>query len=225
MQHQNIVRFFRSFCSKNENRVKLLKPNYYDNGYIVASDGNMLVMMHEPEFDKSDCLDSQLGAWGVLNPLSDYYEGINKPIGILKVSDFEDVFLEIQKLPEYQYKYDSCSSCEGEGKIFCDCCGNHYECRNCDGDGEVVVGKEKNGYFKFPDDHRINVNGVSLSLKVTNKLFENLKIIDAKELEVFERFDGFRIFYRVKETNIYILQMGLLESEFEKTYDINLTSN
>lgn len=223
MKHPNIVRLFRSFCSDNEKRINLTKPNYYENGYIVATDAHILVMMHDPEFDKSDCFDSQLEAWDVLTAFSDFYQGVKPPIGTLKLSDFEDVFCQIQKLPEYKDKYAQCPSCDGEGKICCDCCGHHYECEKCDGDGEVVVGKEENGHYRFPDDHRFIVNRVGLGLIATNKICENLKLIDAKELEVFESPDDFRMFYRVKGTNIYMLQMGLTNTNNPTIYDIKLS--
>lgn len=224
MQHPNIVKFFRSFCSNDYNRVDLTKPNYYDNGYVVATDAEILVIMHDPEFDKSDCFNSRLDAFSVLSPFSVCYQGKRYPIGTLKLSDFEDVFVQIQKLPEYENKYADCPICNGEAVVECDCCGHESDCENCDGEGVVVVGKDETGHYRFPDDHRFVVNGVSLGLRVTNKLCEKLKLIDAKELEVFDGMDNCRIFYRVKDTNIYILQMGLMDSDNTTTYDIKLTS-
>lgn len=225
MQHPNTVTLFRSFCTEDNYRIDLTKPNYYKNGYVVATDGHILAMMYDPEFDKSDCFDSRINAFAILSRFYDYYEGKVKPIGTLKLSDFEDVIIQIQKLPEYENKYADCPNCEGEGIVECNCCGHENDCEKCGGEGEVIVGKEENGYYKFPELEAFTVNGASLGLRVTNKLCENLKLIEAKELEVFKNIDDFRVFYRVKDTNIYILQMGLAYTELEKKYEINLTLN
>lgn len=209
MTNETLRKFIFSFCSDNEFRDTLVKPNYYDNGYIAASDSTALVFTHAPDFDKTDCLDSKLGIWNIVEPFSKFYEKKGNPIGILDFSQIKTVLSNISMLPEYKDKFKQCSECGGWGNIECDCCGQDRPCEECEGEGEIKVGKEETGYYKYPDDQYFMIDGKPFGITAMGKLSERLSLIDAHELEVFENIKLDRIFFRIKGTDIYILQMGI----------------
>lgn len=215
MKHPNLKKFMYSFCLPFSYMEGLHKPNYYDNGYIVSSDSSILAMVHDPEFDKKDCLNSKLAAWGVLSPFANMYEGEVLPIGKIEISEINRIYDEIKKLPEYEDMYKDCSDCDGSGVVECDCCGQESDCETCDGEGELVCGKGETGSWKFPEDEILVINDIWLGLSTTYKLLESLKLIDAVELEIYENIKYDRIFYRVKDTDIYILQMGVVHREYK----------
>lgn len=226
MAHPNLRKFIFSFCSEDiVYRNDLCKPNYYDNGYIIATDSYSMVMMHSPDFRKKDCYDNKLKAFHVLDPLNKFYEGNEPPIGNFKTSDLGDIFEKIKKIPEFEDTYKECKLCQGTGSIECDCCGNEKECEDCEGEGEIKCGKEETGYYKFPDDEFIKINNIFLRLDVSNKIYESLKMIDAEELEVFDIENTDRLFFRIKDTNIYILQMGVNSSSLAIKHKIILLNN
>ena len=215
MTNETLRKFIFSFCSDNLLRETLTKPNYYDNGYVAASDSTALVFTHAPDFDKTDCLNSKLGIWQILEPFSKFYEKNEKSIGILDFSQIKDVLSNISMLPEYQDKYKECSECDGHGTVECDCCGKESDCEECDGEGEVVCGKEETGYYKYPDDQYFMIDGQPFGFSAMGKISERLSLIDVKELEVFDRVSNDRAFFRVKGTDIYILQMGIYRDDLE----------
>jgi hypothetical protein len=216
MNKELLNKFIRSFCSDDEIRVNLTKPNYYDNGYIAASDSSSLVLLHAPDFDKTDCFDSKVGIWEVLNPYSKFYEGQVNPIGVIDFSQIKTVLSNITMLPEYKDKYKECSECDGHGTVECSCCCNEADCDECDGDGEVKVGQEETGYYKYPDDECFIIDGCPLGMTAMGKLSDRLSIMDVKELELFETVKKDRIFFRIKGTDIYVLQMGIYHEYIEE---------
>lgn len=219
-QHPKFEEFINSFCGTDDLRNQLWKPIYYESGWVASTDSYSLLWTKFPEYkDKEGIYQYSKGegpnAEAVLVDFFSMYTGQRQPLGKISIDFFENIFKEIETNPEYRDKYKECRECDGIGTIECGCCGNESECDECDGEGEVKCGKEETGYHIYPNDHAIDILGVTFSLNKIKELLDRLSLVEVKELEVFET-NSLRFFSRIPNSNTYILIMGLYDSREEK---------
>jgi len=79
--------------------------------------------------------------------------------------DFEPIEKWFETVPMYPV-YQNCSRCDGEGTVYCSCCQNESECRDCGGTGR---GKKIGEVPRYSD--RYEIDGVGFSYKNLYRLF------------------------------------------------------
>jgi len=219
----NYVPFVLSFCSKDEIRSNLRKPVHYEDGFVFAANTTVLLAFNDQNFH--NLTESKL--FGSIPSLPDgrnkrvfdgYESLMNKDavsLGEIKMADVDKVLEQIrQEYPEYRYKYDNCTKCKGEGRMYCDCCENHYDCSMCDGEGTIIVSyNSTNGYFKYPFDQVFIVKDRMYSISVMASISESLKLVGADTLDVLAvNQDVNKIFTRIKDSEFYLVIMGLSDN-------------
>lgn len=222
------VRFVESWISKDNWRDNISKPVCYSTGWVCSTNSYKLLWLYDEEYVKNENVHDHskgngVDATNVMSGYSKFYESDSKPMGKIKLSDIEKIYEEIKMIPEFDKKYKECYSCEGHGTVECDCCGHETECDDCDGEGQVECGEEENGEFKYPENHYITINGVHLSLYEMRELIDNLKFVGVEELNVYPNDGNFiKSFFGIPNEKMYILIMGNMVNDVEKTYDITI---
>lgn len=224
MNAQSTMEFLKSFCiNENDMRNMMKKVNYYDNGWFAATDSHILAMSNNPELDKTDCLNSEIAIWAVLEKHEKRYIGEAKPTHYINLSDIHSIFSEIHALPEMVDKYEECEECDGVGSTECNCCGQDVECEWCDGEGEIKCGEKETGYYKYPEDVAIQICNVRFRLTIIHKILESLKLIEVDRIEIFgEHHNDMQIFFKIPNENIYLLVMGTLWHEETTSHKIQI---
>jgi len=224
----NYIRFVESWVSKDNWRDNISKPVCYSTGWVCSTNSYKLLWLYDEEYVKNENVHDHskgngVDATNVMSGYSKFYESDSKPMGKIKLSDIEKIYEEIKMIPEFDKKYKECYSCEGHGTVECDCCGHETECDDCDGEGQVECGEEENGEFKYPENHYITINGVHLSLYEMRELIDNLKFVGVEELNVYPNDGNFiKSFFGIPNEKMYILIMGNMVNDVEKTYDITI---
>ena len=222
--------FIESWCSKDAYRTQMLKPTCFDDGWVCATDSYKLIWTYDPDYKNFENRyihsDTEgIKALPVVEKFSEFYEGVPRPIGRIKIKDIEEVFEEIKLIPEFAEKYIECSECDGFGTIECDCCGSESDCEKCDGKGEIPSGTEETGFYHFPENHYFNVDGVYLHMKTTRELIDNLLFVGISELEIFSANDS-RCFFGIPGEKTFLLVMGCYVSDYHKNtiFDVQIHS-
>ena len=119
----------QSFCSTNDMRLPLQKPNLLE-GFIYATDGHILIRV------------PAIQAEGTVENNPDYPNAEKVIQGIIDNCyiefDFSKKFdCEFEPLYEKVLKKEECEQCDGDGNCTCDECGTQHECGECDGTGEI----------------------------------------------------------------------------------------
>lgn len=224
----NYIRFVESWVSKDNWRDNISKPVCYSTGWVCSTNSYKLLWLYDEEYVKNENVHDHskgngVDATNVMSGYSKFYESDSKPMGKIKLSDIEKIYEEIKMIPEFDKKYKECYSCEGHGTVEWNCCGHETECDDCDGEGQVECGEEENGEFKYPENHYITINGVHLSLYEMRELIDNLKFVGVEELNVYPNDGNFiKSFFGIPNEKMYILIMGNMVNDVEKTYDITI---
>lgn len=226
----NYIRFVESWSSKDNWRDPIIKPVCYSTGWVCSTDSHKLLWLYDEEYVKNENVHDHLKGNGVdatkvMIEYSHFYEGDSKPIGKIKLSDIEKIYEEIKMIPEFEKEYKECYHCDGHGTVECGCCGHKTECDDCDGEGQVECGEEETGEYKYPGNHFITVSGVHLSLYEMRELIDNLKFVGVDELDVYPNGKNiFKMFFGIPNEKMYILIMGNMVDDVEKTYDIQINT-
>ena len=224
----NYIRFVESWVIKDNWRDNMSKPVCYSTGWVCSTNSYKLLWLYDEEYVKNENVHDHskgngVDATNVMSGYSKFYESDSKPMGKIKLSDIEKIYEEIKMIPEFDKKYKECYHCDGHGTVECDCCGHETECDDCDGEGQVECGEEENGDFKYPENHYITINGVHLSLYEMRELIDNLKFVGVEELNVYPNDGNFiKSFFGIPNEKMYILIMGNMVNDVEKTYDITI---
>ena len=229
-QHPNFEKLVHSFINHDDDwREVLLKPTYYESGWSASTDSYSLLWFKSPEYKNKEGVHQYVNGEGVnaeaiLIDFEKFYSGVEKPIGKIMLSDIEEVINNITMLPKYQDKYKTCSECDGEGTIECDCCGHEKDCSECDGDGEVKCGEDEDGTYRFPHDECVKINNTHFGLNKMKELVENLSLVDVKELNVYTT-GSYRGFFGIPDSEVFILTMGITDGDGkEKIHNIEIKS-
>jgi len=227
----NYVKFVESWASKQDWRDPIIKPVCYPTGWVCSTNSYKLLWLFDEDYVKNDNVhdrsksDDGVDATKVISEYSKFYEGDSKPIGKIKLSNIEKIYEDIKMIPEFDKKYKDCYHCDGHGTIECDCCGHETECDECDGEGQVECGEQENGVFKYPTNHFITISGVHLSLHEMREVIDNLKFVGVEELNVYPNEGNFiKSFFGIPNEKMYILIMGNMIRDVEKTYDVQINT-
>lgn len=215
MNKQNIHNLLLNFCSKDQFRESLQVPivfKFAEGDYIMASDSIRLTAVPvaqypDHEFAYYDDLVAQnkkganMGA--VCNP--DMFQ--DKANWVLNIADIDAVLEQIKKEPEYKEIYKECTQCEGTGVEECACCGHENDCDECNGDGEVVCGKEENGYYKYPDELKFKIDTSYFSLQRMDEFTSEVKKLGVSNLLVHQVFGNKPFMTSIEGTGILFLLM------------------
>lgn len=225
--HGDFFTFIESFCERDGMRISLSKPTCYEDGLVIASDSQQLILFYDQGFNEKypdltfkykegGDFNGGVNAIPVISTFLEKYVNNpeSSPIGIISLEDFDSVFQRIRMIPEYKHEYADCEQCDGIGEVTCDCCGHDHECEECDGEGSITIPSTEVGYYKFPSDECFKIGEVCFSLRVINRLCESLKIMDIHSLDVYQiEHSSKKAFFGIKGTGCYILVMGIYHED------------
>ncbi len=138
-------------------QIEIMKTNIYDFVINLYTDyGNNL----RPQLSRPGEINDKIYATDAhaivrVNKslvLKDYSDNEKFPSGDKIFNDFEKENNTTISTDEFMKEFFStklrlddltkdCDSCHGEGEMDCPCCGNETDCKQCDGQGQIVVEK------------------------------------------------------------------------------------
>lgn len=239
-EEKDIKLFVQSFCGKDKLQPNLNKPTCYDNGLVIATDAHILLAFEDSEWHKKYPDDSFMydkdGKIGVnalplLQPLWDKYSKSQNTIGTFKMSESVQPVYDSIRTGKYRHLYIDCHQCDGFGELQCDHCGSYYECELCNGSGRLITNPNNpKGYRIHPDSSdffvikKQSISGttenLAIAIPVMSVLFDAMQRMSYDEVELmYINTEGNKreAFMRIKDTEYYILIMGVLYMNADET--------
>jgi hypothetical protein len=227
MLHPFFEKMVRSFSEKDDNRVSINKPTFYDNGWVSSTNSHKMLWFMDINYKNRDDVHifskgQGVNALQIMEKYSSIYEHNEKPIGKIDLRDIIQVLSSIRKEPEYEEKYTECGQCDGYGVIECDCCGHESKCSDCGGYGELVVGKFETGHYRYPEGKLIKISDNFFTLKEFEEIVNNMSLIDVHELDVYFTNDNMKSLFGLPNERIFILLMGTMTTKEDGHYIIHI---
>ena len=170
-----ITDFLPTLCDP-EGEDKFNSP-FESQGYWVATDRKIAVIIK--------CEDMPLLGYPHRDIKIDILLNNNSNMNV----SFSAKELSAKLIPDLLDEYDesdvkTCTECDGEGDIECECCGHTYECPECNGDGKI--GTEIPTGNKYPNpDKLFTLFKDVYKYRYLNNIVQLAEIMGTDEIQCF----------------------------------------
>ena len=209
---KKIDHLINDFVSDDDLRPQLCKP-HYDNGMIVATNTDMLMLADEKYFDKKYEPVPKFPNYAQIIP----HHVRGEFIGTISKKDID----QADRLLSKENIYNECEECNGDGVIVCDCCGQDSDCKDCIGSGmgNILLYKRIDSNIHVGDigGTLFNLNYLILILKLANHIGSEIKVAILEKKKAC-------VFY-VDEIMILVMPILEIDDDQRNKVPIKLTNN
>ncbi len=166
--------------STNKLRPEMHRPFRVGN-YVYATDAHSFLKIHKDIVDEEVYENDKEVKYPDVPSIERKTVSFEAPI-VVRLADIQDA---IHRLPTVDV-YELCVCCDGEGTIYCDCCGAERQCDSCKGTGKTggSIGKtfDAGGAISF---------GISvISAFLADRIIKTMQCFDVEEIKLFGKTNG-----------------------------------
>lgn len=155
-------------------KPKMSRPCFVNENTVIATNGRILLHIPTKYLEKEYEYYEPFVEWDKV------YDKKETALGYLDNKAIESVLDKLEKEDIKEYK--NCPECQGEGVKYCDHCDSEYDCKKCDGNGEISYKTLGWQYKHIGVD--ISINGCNFNpnyidrlLKISGCTGENISVL------------------------------------------------
>lgn len=213
-KEQQYEEILQLFVSKDSLRAWMNTPFVMPDGRICSTDAHALVIVPtaEKKYESGDVKPATISHIESL-----FTGGKTKEDRHVSVEEVRKALDKIPHQDDYNETHKKCDVCKGEGEVEWEFKGytKEDECPKCDGDGEVLLSRTKNGlkYYSAWNTIIIKFCGVPFNPNYIEKMLKVASILDQTQIQIVSsNGKNKHVSFRIQDVDLIIMPMSSVDT-------------